>query len=286
MNYIAKKWQAIKLITRLDKPVGIYLLLWPTYWALWVAADGWPSFHLIVVFTLGVIVMRSAGCIINDFADRHVDGQVKRTQNRPLVSGLISSTEALIVFGFLVGVAFALVLTLSWYTIALSFIGLFLAVLYPFCKRFTHLPQVALGAAFSWGMVMAFAEAKGDIPPVAWLLFAANILWTLVYDTLYAMVDRDDDIQIGVKSTAILFGQYDKRIIGFLQLMTIALLLTVGELQAFGWPYQLSLIVCAGLFCYQQMLITQRNRDQCFKAFINNHYVGLAVFVGIFIEYV
>ncbi|MEW6983738.1 4-hydroxybenzoate octaprenyltransferase [Colwelliaceae bacterium 6471] len=285
MTTLINKLTAVKSITRMDKPIGTYLLLWPTYWALWVASDGFPNIHLLLVFTLGVFVMRSAGCVINDFADRHVDGQVKRTQHRPLVSGTLSSKEAIALFVLLLFIALLLVLTLSAYTIKLSLIGVALATLYPFMKRFTHLPQVVLGAAFSWGMIMAFSEAKGEIPLEAWLLFAANLLWTVAYDTMYAMVDRDDDLLIGVKSTAILFGQFDKRVVGILQLITLALLFQVGELLAFGWPFQLSLIICAGLFCYQQILIFERDRDKCFQAFLNNHLVGLIVFFGIFIEY-
>jgi len=285
MNTYIAKWHAIKSITRIDKPIGTYLLLWPTYWALWIAQEGIPSYHLLAVFTLGVFIMRSAGCVINDFADRKVDGQVKRTENRPLVSGAITSTEALVLFFFLILNALILVLTLQTYTIMLSFVAVFLAVIYPFMKRYTHFPQVFLGAAFSWGMIMAFAESTGEIPTVAWLLFAANLCWTVAYDTMYAMVDRDDDVKIGVKSTAILFGVFDKRIILFLQLITLALLLVVGELLAFGWPYQLSLVICAGLFTYQQLLITGRDRDKCFKAFLHNHFVGLVVFIGIFIEH-
>jgi len=284
MSSLQMKWQAIQQLTRLDKPIGTYLLLWPTYWALWIACDGWPNLHLLLVFTFGVVVMRSAGCVINDVADRNIDGQVERTQHRPLVSGLVTSQEAMALFGFLIGIALALVSTLSWDTIYLSVVAVCLAMLYPFMKRFTHLPQVILGAAFSWGMIMAFAEAKGEIPLVAWLLFSANLLWTVAYDTMYAMVDRDDDMKIGVKSTAILFGENDKKIIGFLQLATLALLFTVGELLAFGWPYQLSLVVVGGLFSYQQMLIVGRDRQRCFKAFLNNHVVGLVVFIGIVIE--
>jgi 4-hydroxybenzoate polyprenyltransferase len=280
-----EKWQAIKQITRMDKPIGTYLLLWPTFWALWIAADGFPNLHLLFVFSLGVFIMRSAGCVINDFADRKVDGKVKRTAQRPLVSGAMSSEQALSLFAFLIGGAIALVLTLSLYTIYLSVIALLLAASYPFMKRYTQLPQVVLGAAFSWGMIMAFAELQGEIPLVAWLLFAANVLWTVAYDTMYAMVDRDDDLKIGVKSTAILFGQHDKRIVGFLQLLTLALLFTVGDILAFGWPFQLALVISAGLFCYQQMLIVNRDRDNCFKAFLNNHWVGLIVFVGVYIEY-
>lgn len=282
----SEKWQAIKQITRMDKPIGIYLLLWPTFWALWIAADGFPNLHLLFVFSMGVFIMRSAGCVINDFADRKVDGKVKRTSNRPLVSGSMTSVQALSLFAFLIGGAIALVFTLSLYTILLSVVALLLAASYPFMKRYTQLPQVVLGAAFSWGMIMAFAELQGEIPLVAWLLFIANLMWTVAYDTMYAMVDRDDDVKIGVKSTAILFGQYDKRIVGFLQLFTLALLFTVGEILAFGWPYQLALVCSAALFSYQQMLIVNRERDNCFKAFLNNHWVGLIIFIGVYIEYI
>ncbi len=280
-----QKWLAIKLITRMDKPIGTYLLLWPTYWALWIASDGWPNLHLLIVFSLGVFIMRSAGCVINDYADRKIDGKVERTKNRPLVNGMMTSNEAINLFGILIGIALGLVLTLSWPTIYLSVVALFLAALYPFMKRYTQLPQVFLGAAFSWGMIMAFAEAQGEIPMVAWLLFLANLCWTIAYDTMYAMVDRDDDLKIGVKSTAILFADNDKRIIGFLQLLTLGLLWTVGEMLAFGWPYQLTLVVAGALFSYQQLLISNRERDACFKAFLHNHWVGLIIFVGILIEY-
>lgn len=284
MNAIATKWQAIKSITRMDKPIGTYLLLWPTYWALWIAQDGIPSLHLLVVFTLGVFIMRSAGCVINDFADRKVDGKVKRTQNRPLVTGAITSIEALTLFFFLLLNALILVLTLQPYTIMLSIVAVFLATIYPFSKRFTQLPQVFLGAAFSWGMIMAFAESLGKIPNVAWMLFSANLAWTVAYDTMYAMVDRDDDLKIGVKSTAIFFGIFDTRMILILQLMTLLLLYLVGEILAFGWPYHVSLAICAGLFYYQQLLIADRDRDKCFSAFLHNHYIGLVMFIGIFIE--
>lgn len=285
MSELTKKLTAIKQITRMDKPIGTYLLLWPTYWALWIASDGWPTLHMLAVFSLGVFFMRSAGCVINDYADRKIDGAVKRTQNRPLVTGALSSSEALQLFASFVLLAFALVLTLSNYTIMLSFVAVLLAASYPFMKRITHFPQLVLGAAFSWGMIMAFAQEQGQIPVVAWLLFSANVLWTIAYDTMYAMVDRDDDLRIGVKSTAIIFGDNDKRIILFLQLMTLALLFTVGDLLAFGWPYQLSLVIAAGFFCYQQILIAGRERERCFQAFLNNHYVGLIVFIGVTVEY-
>lgn len=285
LSTFKQKWLMIKLITRMDKPIGTYLLLWPTYWALWIACDGWPSLHLLVVFSLGVFVMRSAGCVINDIADMKIDGKVERTKNRPLVSGSMTKDEAISLFGVLIGIALGLVLTLSWATIYLSVVALLLAASYPFMKRYTQLPQVVLGAAFSWGMIMAFSEAQGEIPAIAWLLFVANLLWTVAYDTMYAMVDRNDDVEIGVKSTAILFGNNDKRIVGLLQLLVLGLLLTVGDMLAFGWPYQLSLVIAAGMFAYQQMLIINRERDKCFQAFLHNHWVGMIVFIGIFIEY-
>jgi 4-hydroxybenzoate polyprenyltransferase len=285
LSDLKKKLIAITQITRMDKPIGTYLLLWPTYWALWIASDGWPSLHMLVVFSLGVFFMRSAGCIINDYADQKIDGAVKRTQNRPLVTGALSSNEALQLFATFILLAFALVLTLSDYTIMLSVVAVILAASYPFMKRITHFPQLVLGAAFSWGMIMAFAQEQGQIPVIAWLLFTANVLWTTAYDTMYAMVDRDDDLRIGVKSTAIAFADRDKRIILFLQLMTLGLLFTVGDILAFGWPFQLSLVIAAGFFCYQQILIAERDRDRCFQAFLNNHYVGLIVFIGVMVEY-
>lgn len=285
MSELTEKLTAIKQITRMDKPIGTYLLLWPTYWALWIASDGWPTLHMLLVFTLGVFLMRSAGCVINDFADRKIDGAVKRTQNRPLVTGALSSSEALQLFATFILFSLGLVLTLSNYTIMLSFVAVLLAASYPFMKRITHFPQVVLGAAFSWGMIMVFAQEQGQIPLVAWLLFTANVLWTVAYDTMYAMVDRDDDLRIGVKSTAIIFGNNDKRIILFLQLMTLAILFTVGDILAFGWPYQLSLVLAAGFFSYQQILIAGRERERCFQAFLNNHYVGLVVFIGVTVEY-
>ncbi|KGJ92206.1 4-hydroxybenzoate octaprenyltransferase [Thalassotalea sp. ND16A] len=285
MTTLSQKWQATKLITRMDKPIGTYLLLWPTFWALWVAADGFPGWHLTIAFALGVFVMRSAGCVINDFADRKIDGDVKRTSQRPLVSGLMSSKEALLLFALLIIIAFAIVLTLSWYSIQLSVIAVILAASYPFMKRFTHFPQVVLGAAFSWGMIMAFAQIRGEIPTVAWLLFTANVLWTIAYDTMYAMVDKDDDVRIGVKSTAIAFGRFDKVIIALLQVSTLALLIKVGQMQQFNLFYYGGVAIAAGSFFYQQDLIKQRDRDDCFKAFLNNHYGLLAVLLAIIIQY-
>lgn len=279
------KRQAYWQLMRADKPIGIYLLLWPTVWALLVAAEGLPSLHITLVFILGVVVMRSAGCVINDYADRHVDGAVKRTAGRPLVTGQVSSKEALQLFFVLLLVAFLLVLTLNWQTVALSVGGLLLASVYPFMKRYTYLPQFFLGLAFSWAIPMAFMAIQEQVPPQAWALFVANLLWTVAYDTEYAMVDRDDDIQIGVKSTAILFGQHDRLIIGLLQFATLGVLFAVAVQLGWHWPAYLGLIVAAGLFAYQQWMIRARHRDACFRAFLDNHYVGLVIAVGIAVNY-
>lgn len=275
----------VKQLIRFDKPIGTYLLLWPTYWALWIAAEGLPSLHLFLVFSLGVFVMRSAGCAINDIADRKVDGKVKRTNQRPLVSGLLTTKQALGVFTILILVALLLVLTLNQYTILLSFVAVGLAASYPFMKRVTHLPQFVLGAAFSWSIPMAFAATNETIPTVAWLLFTCNLLWTVAYDTMYAMVDRDDDVKVGVKSTAILFGAWDKKIIGLLQVACIVLLTIVGLMQSFDSYYYLSVVMAGTLFFMQQKMIKNRDREQCFKAFLNNHYALLIVFIGIAMQY-
>jgi 4-hydroxybenzoate polyprenyltransferase len=272
-------------LMRIDKPIGTLLLLWPTYWALWLANAGMPSLTNFIVFTLGVVIMRSAGCVINDFADRKIDGSVKRTMQRPLVSGQVSSGEAISLFILLITVAFLLVLMLSVNTILLSFGALALAFCYPFMKRYTQLPQVVLGAAFGWAIPMAFMASINALPIQAWLLFIANIFWTVAYDTMYAMVDRDDDLKIGVKSTAILFGKYDRHIIGLLNLAFIALMLAIGALNNIGLSYWLGLSVAIVLLVYQQVLIQQRARTDCFKAFLNNHYVGLAFFIGLLFSY-
>lgn len=285
MTSIADKWQAIKSISRVDKPIGTYLLLWPTFWALWVAEEGFPGWHLTIVFAVGVFIMRSAGCIINDIADRKIDGHVKRTSKRPLASGQLAVNDAVIAFFLLLFIALILVSTLSWFTISLSVVAVVLAIGYPFMKRYTHFPQVVLGAAFSWGMIMAFAEIQHAIPKTAWLLFLANLLWTVAYDTMYAMVDRDDDIKIGVKSTAIIFGKYDKIIILALQVTTLFLLFTVGRLQQFNMFYFAGLLIVTGTFIYQQYLIKNRDRDNCFKAFLNNHFGLLMVLMVIILQY-
>ena len=272
-------------LVRADKPIGIYLLLWPALWALWLAADGIPPWWILLVFVLGTALMRSAGCAINDFADRHFEGQVERTAQRPLATGLVSAREAVVVFAVLSLLAFALVLTLNAKTIAHSFIAVALAALYPFTKRYTHMPQLVLGMAFGWAVPMAFAAVQNSIPPLAWVLFAATVLWALIYDTMYAMVDREDDLKIGIKSTAILFGRFDRLIIGFLQLIMLALLWWVGDMAGRGAAFHIALIAAAALFGYQQWLIRERGRDACFRAFLNNHYFGLLLFLGLFVDY-
>lgn len=275
------KWRAYMALARLDKPIGTLLLLWPTLWALWIAGDGRPSWWLLLVFIVGVFSMRSAGCVINDYADRHIDGHVKRTVGRPLVTGELTERQALGFFALLVGISFLLVLTTNKLTILLSVAGLGWAGLYPFMKRYTHLPQLFLGIAFSWAIPMAFAAESNSLPLGLWLLFAANLTWTIAYDTMYAMVDRDDDVQIGVKSTAILFGRRDKLIVGVLQLLTLMLLVAAGQSFALGAFFYWSLLGAAGLFVFQQRLIRDRERGACFRAFLNNNYVGMLVFVGI-----
>jgi 4-hydroxybenzoate polyprenyltransferase len=266
---------------RLDKPVGIYLLLWPTYWALFLAAGGWPDMDLLIIFTLGVIVMRSAGCVINDYADREIDKHVKRTQDRPITSGEVSAKSALLLFFALVLVAFFLVLLTNTLTIQLSFVALFLATLYPFTKRYIQLPQFVLGLAFGMSVLMAFSAQLGIVPVEAYWIFAANITWTLIYDTIYAMSDREEDLEIGVKSTAILFAKYDRIIIGILQVFLLLILLKIGKLFDFGLFYQLSTLIISILMIYHQILIKNRQKMACFKAFLHNHYIGMVLFAGI-----
>jgi len=275
------KLQAWSRLMRIDKPIGSLLLLWPTLWALWLANSAVPPLQVLVVFVLGVFFMRAAGCVVNDFADRKIDGHVKRTQQRPLASGAVSEKEAKVLFAALVLVSFALVLTMNALTIWLSFAGLALAWIYPFMKRYTHLPQVVLGAAFGWAIPMGWAAVSGSVPLNCWLLFFANICWTVAYDTQYAMVDRDDDLRIGVKSTAILFGRFDKLIIGLLQLSTLLLLSIVGLRMGLDGAFYWSLLLAAALFVHQQRLIAERQREACFQAFLNNNYVGLVIFIGI-----
>ncbi|NOX27538.1 MAG: 4-hydroxybenzoate octaprenyltransferase [Gammaproteobacteria bacterium] len=279
------RWVSYAQLMRLDKPIGILLLLWPTLWGLWIAAEGAPSWHILFVFVLGVLLMRSAGCIINDYADRDFDGRVARTQARPLVSGTVSSKEALILFAVLVVAAFLLVLTLDGFTIALSVVALLLAIIYPFTKRYIQIPQVVLGAAFAWAIPMAFAAIAGEISLIAWMLFVATLAWAVAYDTFYAMVDRDDDLRIGVKSTAILFGTYDRFIVFVLHGLVILLLFLVGQLIDAGMLYYIGILVAAALAIYQQWLVRTREKARCFQAFLNNNWFGLVIFVGIFLDF-
>ena len=273
-------------LIRFERPIGTLLLLWPTYWALWVAAQGFPGWKLLIIFSLGTFLMRSAGCAINDIADRRVDAHVERTKLRPLATGVISVKEALAVFGGLVFVAFILVLQLNNLTILFSGVAVLLAATYPFMKRYHHWPQVYLGLAFAWGIPMAFTAINNQAPPlVAWLLLAANVAWTTAYDTMYAMCDREDDLKIGVKSTAIIFGKYDRLIVGCLQLATLVLLAWVAYLAQLGLWFWLSLIIAAGFFVYQQYLIRNRDRWLSLRAFLNNNWVGLVVFIGITLSY-
>lgn len=273
-------------LIRIERPIGSYLLLWPTLWALWIASGGVPDLKLLVIFIIGVFVMRSAGCAINDIADRHIDAHVERTRDRPLASGSISLREALTVFGLLLLVAFVLVLQLNQLTILFSIAAATLAASYPFMKRYHQLPQAYLGIAFSSAILMAFTAVTNQFPPlVAWLLFAANLLWTTGYDTMYGMCDREDDLKIGMKSTAILFGTYDRFWIGILQVSTLVLLSIVGQLSGLEFWFWLSLLVAAGFFGYQQFLIRDRDRLLSLQAFLNNHWVGMIIFMGIFLHY-
>lgn len=272
-------------ITRLNRPIGILLLLWPALWALWFAGQGAPEIKNIVVFIVGAILMRSAGCIINDFADQNFDGNVARTKHRPLVTKVISRKEALSIFFILILVAFTLTFFLNRLTLELAFMALFLAVLYPFTKRITYWPQLFLGLAYGFAIPMAFAAEQQTIPIFAWFLYAIVILWSMIYDTMYAMVDRDDDLKIGVKSMAILFGKYDRQWLLFLQIMMISMLVMVGIWQQLTIFYYLSLIAATGCFIYQQALIREYDKTACFKAFLNNNYVGMMIFIGIFLSY-
>lgn len=278
-------WGAYARLMRLDKPIGFYLLLWPTLWALLIASQGMPALDIAAIFIAGVVVMRSAGCVINDYADRKVDGSVKRTATRPLATGEVTAKQALQLFALLIGIAFVLVLFLNWQTIALSVVALLLAASYPFMKRYTHLPQVVLGAAFGWAIPMAFMAVLETVPAYGWWLFIANLTWTVAYDTMYAMVDRDDDLKIGVKSSAILFGQYDVLIVMALQVFTLITLWCVGLSIGAAWPYFLAVLFAALLCVRQYQLIKRRQREGCFTAFLENHLVGLSVTVGLAVNY-
>ena len=270
---------------RLHKPIGIYLLLWPTLWALWIAGEGRPDLLVLLVFVLGVALMRSAGCVINDYADREFDQHVARTRDRPIAAGEVSPAEALLLFVSLSTAAFLLVLLMNSLTVWLSLAGGLLAASYPFMKRYTHFPQVYLGAAFGWAVPMAFAAQTGEVPRTAWLLFIATVLWATAYDTMYGMVDREDDRKIGVKSTAILFGDADRAIIGIIQLLALFALALTGQAAGLGAYYYFGLLLAAGLALYQQFLIRERRPEQCFKAFLNNNWFGAVVFAGIILDF-
>jgi 4-hydroxybenzoate polyprenyltransferase len=272
-------------LVRLDRPIGIFLLMWPALWALWIAGEGSPPWHVVLIFVGGVVLMRSAGCAINDFADRNLDGHVARTRGRPIASRLVSPREAIGVFLVLSLAAFLLVLFLSWQTVALSVVALSLAVVYPFMKRYTHVPQLFLGAAFGWAVPMAFTAIAGSVPPMAWLLFCATVIWALVYDTQYAMVDREDDLAVGIKSTAILFGSCDRLMVGLLQVLMLSILAVVGYLAERGTWYVVGLVVAGLLAAYHQYLIRERDPDACFQAFLGNNYLGMAVFLGLIADF-
>lgn len=282
---LAAQLKEYALLMRLDRPIGIYLLLWPTLWALWIAGEGRPDPHVFLVFVAGVVLMRSAGCVMNDFADRRIDPHVERTRERPMARGAVSPLEALLLAAALGAVAFGLVLTLNRLTILLALGGAVLTVAYPFLKRFTHLPQVWLGASFGWSVPMAFAAQTGAVPRIAWLMFIAVVLWAVVYDTMYAMVDREDDLKLGVRSTAILFGDADRPMIGLLQALLLVALVLIGQQAALGAWYYGALAVAAALSLWQQYLIRARAPADCFRAFLNNHPFGMAVFAGIVLHY-
>lgn len=273
------------LLTRLHKPIGIFLLLWPTLWALWIAAKGVPHLGVLTVFVLGVVLMRSAGCVINDYADREVDPRVNRTKDRPIAAGRVSADEAMLLFLALCFSAFLLVLTMNTFTILLSLGGVMLAAVYPFMKRYTHMPQIVLGMAFGWSVPMAFAAQTNAVPKIAWLIYVITVIWAVIYDTMYAMADRTEDLKIGVKSTAILFGDADRIIIGILQAMMLFALYLLGQQAQLDMAYSIAVVIAAGLMIYHQYLIRFRQPALCISAFLNNNWLGLAIFAGIVLSY-
>ncbi|NCF63106.1 MAG: 4-hydroxybenzoate octaprenyltransferase [Gammaproteobacteria bacterium] len=275
------QWNAYWRLMRFDKPIGILLLLWPTWWALLLAGDGRPSLRNILIFSCGVILMRAAGCVMNDIADREYDPHVKRTRLRPLASGELTLKQALGLFLLLMLLAFLLVLMTNVLTVKLAFVGALLASAYPFFKRFTHLPQVVLGIAFGWGILMAFAAEINSVPAIAWWLLLINAIWSVIYDTLYAMVDREDDLAVGIKSTAILFGRFDLLIIGALMVLMIISLAVMGVRIGLAWPWFAGLLVATGLFTRQLYISRDREPKACFRAFLNNNWVGLSIFLGL-----
>jgi 4-hydroxybenzoate polyprenyltransferase len=277
-------WREYARLIRLDRPVGIWLVLWPTLWALWFAADGIPPLSILLIFTAGVVVMRSAGCAINDYADRNFDGHVARTASRPLATGAVTPHEALVIFALLILIALLLVIQLNLLTILLSIPALLLAASYPFSKRFTSLPQAWLGIAFGWAVPMAFAATTGSVTAAAWWIFVATVSWAIAYDTLYAMVDRDDDRKIGVKSSALLFGRYARPMVALFQLITLAALYLAGTAFAVGMLFNLGLAIAALLFIWHQILIRDEDRHACFNAFLQNHWAGLVIFVALALD--
>ena len=279
-----RAWDFIQLL-RLDRPIGSYLLLWPTLWALWIAGDGAPSIKNVVIFVLGVILMRSAGCAINDFADRGIDADIWRTKDRPIVTGRVSAKEALIAFAVLVGISFCLVLFTNIQTLYWAFLAVALAALYPFTKRYTHYPQVALGAAYSCSILLAFSAETGSVPHQVWLIYIANLLWTIAYDTYYAMSDREDDLKIGVKSTAVLFGDADRFIILSLQASALLCLLLAGNKFELGGYFHLGLLAAAACFVWEFIHTRKRDAQSSLRAFLHNHWAGLCIFLGIVAHY-
>ncbi len=280
-----EKLKQYALLMRLHKPIGIYLLLWPTLWAIWIAGHGHPSAKIVFIFIAGVVLMRSAGCIINDIADRDIDGFVARTRERPLATKKVSPKEAVVLFCLLCIAALILVSQLNALTIALAIIGLALTVVYPFMKRFIDVPQFILGLAFSWSIPMAFAAQTGQVPAIAWLLFITAVLWPIAYDTCYAMADREDDLKLGVRSTAILFGSADRFIVALIQFTFLILLIYLGLIMSFKAIYFIGVVLAAGFAIYQQYLIRDRQPRLCFKAFINNNWLGMMIFLGILANY-
>ena len=275
------KLQGLWRLMRFHKPIGTWLLAAPTTWALIIASEGWPGLKILCIFGLGIVVMRAAGCVANDLADRKLDGHVARTRDRPLVTGLVSTKEALLLLLLLLSIALALVLLTNALTVKLSLVGVALAMMYPYMKRVTHLPQFVLGAAFSWSIPMAFAAVTNTLPEALWWLFLGNLLWTVVYDTQYAMVDREDDLAIGIKSTAILFGHLDRRLIAIMQAGALACFLQTGVAFGFTWPFYAALLCIALLFCWHQWLIRHRQEEACFKAFNQSKWIGLIMLLGI-----
>lgn len=282
---VLQRLVAYGYLVRLNRPIGILLLMWPALWALWIAGEGKPQWTVVLIFILGVALMRSAGCAINDFADRKIDGKVERTRGRPLATGLVSPMEAVGIFVAISLMAFALVLFLNQETVLMSFVAVTLAAIYPFMKRYTHLPQLVLGMAFGWAVPMAYTALTGTVAPEGWLLYIATVIWALIYDTEYAMVDRADDLRIGVKSTAILFGESDRLMIGLLQSAMLGLMVLVGAKLELGLYYYLGVVAGSLVFLRQQYLIRKRDPDGCFRAFIGNNYFGMAVFIGLVVDY-